>query len=91
MKKAYYCEDCGEEMIYTGDLDDYEYNKLVENDSLEWECPSCGAEGCLVWDSINEESYVENAKEYSYEEIYADPMGNKPTYCKICGGHIQNA
>jgi hypothetical protein len=73
-------------MSYIGGLTEDEYNNLVETDNLDWECPKCGIEGSLVWDGVNKESYVKMAKEYTYEKIYADPIGNQPDCCKSCGG-----
>lgn len=84
MKKIYFCTECGNEMTYTGGLDEAEYNTLAETDELDWECQKCGAEGCLKWDDTNKESYVDIVKEYTYEEIYEDPIGNQPNCCVGC-------
>jgi len=75
--EEYFCDDCGCKMNYIGGL-------------LDWECPNCGAEGCLEYDSVNKEFYVKLATSYDYEEIYSDPEGNKPECCIACGGPYPN-
>ena len=71
-EEIYYCPECGNKMTYIGGL-------------LDWECQKCGIEGSLEWDHVNNESRMRIAKEYTYEEIYADPVGNQPECCKSCG------
>ena len=85
-RKVYICPGCGGKMTYIGELSVEEYNNLAETDALDWECPKCGAEGYLIWDNINKESYVEIPKSYDYEEIYNDPENKEPDCCKACGG-----
>ena len=53
---------------------------------LDWECPNCGAEGSVEFDSVNKEYYIDVAESYNYEDIYADPIGNQPDCCNACGG-----
>ena len=53
---------------------------------LDWECTKCGAEGCVEYDPVNKEYYIDLAEEYCYEEIYNDPVGKKPDCCESCGG-----
>jgi hypothetical protein len=86
MKKVYFCEDCGCEMTYTGDLTEAEYEKLASTDNLDWTCPKCGADGWLSWCEETKESVVILARERTYEEIYTDPDANTPACCIACGG-----
>ena len=66
--EEYLCPGCGAKMTYVGGL-------------LDWECPSCGAEGSVEYDNVNKEYYIDVAESYSYKEIYADP--SCMTSCKI--------
>lgn len=71
--KGYLCPGCGTMMTYVGGM-------------LDWECPSCGAEGCVEYDNVNKEYYIDVAESYNYKDIYADPISNQPDCCKSCGG-----
>lgn len=76
-KEEYVCQKCGSLMMYVGGL-------------LDWECPTCGAEGSIEYDNVNKEYYVSVAESYTYEEIYSDPIRNEPDCCKACGGPYPN-
>lgn len=65
------CPACGEVMHYVGG-------------SLDWICPKCETEGSTEYDDLNEEYYIKIAHEYTYEEIFQDPIGNMPDCCRSC-------
>ncbi|NLD50524.1 MAG: hypothetical protein GX660_25565 [Clostridiaceae bacterium] len=73
MKGECLCPECGTKMQDIGGL-------------LNLECPNCGAEGYEEYDELNKRFFIKIAKEYSYEEIYSDPVKNEPECCKACGG-----
>lgn len=53
---------------------------------LDWQCSECGSEGSMEYNIVNEESYIKLAREYTYEEIYEDPIKNMPECCRSCDG-----
>ena len=65
-KEEYFCPECSSKMNYVGGL-------------LDWECPNCGLEGSVEYDSINHENYISTGD-----------SEDKPDCCMVCDGPYPN-